>query len=210
MLDEPTHSTRRPSPWWLVLLLPVCLLVGWLVGQLPGPKPKEPNAGEQQGVAPISMRATSPGHVAGEVTPSDPAPQVIVSPTPEAPREEVSQWTSLESAMAESRRNGKPILIDFNADWCGPCRAMKQQVFEDWQRGRTVQTTVIPVSIVDRVREEGRNSPEIEDLQQRFQVDAFPTLVVFSPQSGAAARTQGFGDADQTLAWITQAAKSLR
>lgn len=123
---------------------------------------------------------------------------------------ELSQWTTLENATAESRRNGKPVLIDFNAEWCGPCQSLKRQVFEDATRGRFIQTAVIPVSIVDRAREDGSNPPEVEKLQQRYQVDAFPTLIVYLPATGRVQKTQGFGNAEQTLSWITQAAKAVR
>jgi protein disulfide-isomerase len=126
------------------------------------------------------------------------------------PRTEYSTWTTMASALAESERNGKPILIDFNADWCPPCQRMKSEVFDNGVRGQAVQTAVIPVSIVDRIRENGHNPPEIENLQNRFGVNAFPTLVVFSPATGRMVRTQGFGGADQTVQWITEAAQFVR
>jgi len=69
---------------------------------------------------------------------------------------------------------------------------------------------VIPVSVVDRAREDGQNPPAIEDLQRRYQVDAFPTLVVFSPENGRVRRTKGDGDAQATVAWIREAARSVR
>ena len=87
---------------------------------------------------------------------------------------------------------------------------MKQQVFEEAGHGEVVQAAVIPVSIVDRVQEDGGNPPEVANLQQRFQVTAFPTLVVFSPGTGRMIKTQGFGDAEETLRWITEAAKAMR
>ena len=131
---------------------------------------------------------------------------------PSDPRQrgEFSQWTSFENAMAESQRNGKPVMIDFNADWCPPCRRMKDEVFQDGAHAATVQNAVIPVSVVDRAREDGRNPPAIEDLQRRYQVDAFPTLVVFSPATGREMRTKGYGDAEATVAWIMEAARSVR
>ena len=137
---------------------------------------------------------------------NDPEPQR----KPDQPRPEYSQWTSLSTAIEESRRNGKPILLDFNADWCPPCQAMKRQVFEDGEGAQVVQTAVIPVSIVDRVREEGRNPDEISELQRRYDIDAFPTLVVFSPTTGRMMKSRGFGGAEATVQWIAQAAQSVK
>lgn len=121
-----------------------------------------------------------------------------------------SSWTSLAAAMTESERTGKPILLDFNAEWCPPCQAMKQSVFEDPAHSNAVQRAVIPVSIVDRVREDGRNAPEVEQLQERYGVQAFPTLVVFHPKSGKQVSTRGFGGPDLTEQWIVEAAKQVR
>jgi hypothetical protein len=73
-----------------------------------------------------------------------------------------------------------------------------------------VRATVIPVSIVDRRREDGRNPAEVEELQRRYGIDAFPTLVVYSPASGNHVSMRGYAGAQGTLNWITGAAKSLR
>jgi thiol:disulfide interchange protein len=123
---------------------------------------------------------------------------------------ELSQWTTYDQALAESRQNGKPVMLDFNAEWCGPCRMLKQRVFEASVPGDMVQSAVIPVSVVDRHREDGRNSQETEGLQRQYRIQAFPTLVVFSPRTGKSTQMRGYRGVEWTVAWIRTAARAVR
>ena len=224
MSDPGTPVPRSKAAWLLVPVL--ALPIGWWLGNLPVPDhgPASPAAVAAQGWAP-ERPTPAPGRPPAR--PGARAPEVAMTvtreagptgpsaraPRPEAEREdrpELSQWTTMSNALEESRRNGKPVFIDFSADWCGPCQALRHEVFEDGVRAATLQGAVIPVSIVDQRRETGSNPPEIEELQGRYQVEAFPTLVVFSPATGRVMTTRGFRGADATLAWITAAAKAVR
>ncbi len=121
-----------------------------------------------------------------------------------------SEWTTYDAAMAESKRTGKPVMIDFSADWCGPCQQLRSQVFERSALAREIQDIVIPVSIVDRVQETGFNSEETEHLQHEYTADGFPTLIVVSARSGLMTRTQGFAGPGSTLEWIRESARVVR
>jgi len=222
MAPTSTPVTRVLTVGGLLLVVPAALAVGWGIGQLPT-RERHPEAVATPPAPPASLVSSSgraqpnvvddTRHAAAAMSgpdPGGPAPAPPPQSSEPAARSEFSQWTTFENAITESQRNGKPVMIDFNADWCPPCRRMKEEVFQNGAHASAVQTLVIPVSVVDRSREDGRNPGEIEDLQRRYQVDAFPTLIVFSPASGRVMRTKGYGDAQATVAWIVEAARSVR
>ncbi len=139
-----------------------------------------------------------------------PASAPAVAGASAAPAEEgPTHWVAVADAESRAKQAGKPILYDFNAAWCPPCRALKADVFSNASLAQQVETHVVPVTVVDRYREDGRNAPEIDALQQRFGIEAFPTLVVVSPTTGRFEKAEGYGGPEQTLAWIERAAASV-
>lgn len=125
-------------------------------------------------------------------------------------RADLVQWRSPgASATAEAGATGKPILYDFMAEWCGPCHVMQGEVFANPKVAAQINATYVPVRVVDRQREEGRNIPEVDSLQQRFQIEAFPTLVVASPDGAKFDVQQGYAGRAETAQWLSEAPRKV-
>jgi thiol:disulfide interchange protein len=90
-------------------------------------------------------------------------------------------WRPIEVAEQESRATGRPILYEFSAEWCAPCKRLEAEFFADPDVAAFVNRTYVPVQVIDRSEEEGRNAPVVEAMMDRYEVRAFPTLVVTDP-----------------------------
>src|SRR5262245_21585924 len=102
------------------------------------------------------------------------------------------EWRSATMAIEEAHQTGRPILYDFTAEWCPPCQAMNREVFADRKAAGTIGQLFVPVRVLDRSREEGRNPIDVAALQSRYKITAFPTLVIEDPAGGEPTVIEGY------------------
>ncbi len=70
-----------------------------------------------------------------------------------------------ENFQSEVMESLKPVLLDFWAPWCGPCRAVLPLVAEIAQERADIKVGKV-------------NVDEQQDLAKKFRVMSIPTLVV--------------------------------
>lgn len=104
-------------------------------------------------------------------------------------------WQPRERVAALALASRKPILYDFTAAWCGPCHLLDAD-WKDPAIAQTVNSAFVPARIVDRQREDGKNPPEIDELQRRYEVVGFPTLVAATPDGRLIGKLDGYRGRD--------------
>lgn len=61
----------------------------------------------------------------------------------------------------------KPVLVDFWAPWCGPCR-MLAPILEDVEKDLGTKVTIAKINV-----------DENQELAQKFQIMSIPAMMIF-------------------------------
>lgn len=95
-------------------------------------------------------------------------------------------------------RNQVPVLVDFWAPWCGPCKMMAP-AFEQAAQG------LEPAMRLAKV-----NTEEEQQLASRFNIRSIPTLALFVGGREVARQTGAFRSAADIVQWAQQAVRAPR
>jgi thiol-disulfide isomerase/thioredoxin len=97
-----------------------------------------------------------------------------------------------EDALRTSAQDGKWLLVDATAEWCGPCKVMDRTTWSDATVIERLDAVAICIQIdVDAER----------DLAQRLNIGAMPTVIAF--HAGVEVdRVVGLQASAQLLSWL--------
>jgi thiol:disulfide interchange protein DsbD len=114
------------------------------------------------------------------------------------PFQRVSSLAELDAAL---RAPGKPVMLDFYADWCVSCKEMEAFTFADPRVRRELERMLLLQADVTA------NNAEHQALLKRFALFGPPGIIFFDAQGGEirGLRVVGYQDADRFLKTLGRA-----
>lgn len=76
--------------------------------------------------------------------------------------------------------NGLPLLVDFSAEWCPPCRQLKP-IFANLKKEYAGKVDLVSIDV-----------DSMPDLAKKYNIESIPALVYISPDGTEVYRTIGF------------------
>lgn len=99
------------------------------------------------------------------------------------------QWFPYsEMMLSQAAQEGKPVFIDFYADWCAPCKELDAKTFSTPEvTGRSKDFIMLKVDLTST------DDPQAEALRKKYQVKGVPTLVFLKPDGQEIPDLRGTG-----------------
>lgn len=115
---------------------------------------------------------------------------------PKAEAETILWQPYSEEFLTEAHQAGKPVIIDFSADWCLPCKELDKRTFSD------PEVITLSQSFV-RLKADLTKSEDssVKNLREKFGIGGVPTIVFIDSQGAEAkeSRVTGFTGAKEFL-----------
>lgn len=99
----------------------------------------------------------------------------------------------LTAALAQAKREGKAVFVDFATTWCGPCKQMDDMVYP-------AQAVVEAARDVIAVKLDGDVA---RDAVKTHQVTAYPTMLLLEPDGKERRRAVGYRSVVQMVEFLT-------
>ena len=92
---------------------------------------------------------------------------------------------SYDELLRESRKQKKPIILEFWANWCIPCRKMENETFANPDFAAFINKNFLVYKV-------NIDTFDGMDIADKYNIDAYPTLVLLDAKNKYINRYKGF------------------
>ncbi|MCP9290728.1 thioredoxin family protein [Gracilimonas sediminicola] len=109
------------------------------------------------------------------------------------------KWHSFEQALKLAEEEGKPIMVDVWAPWCGWCKKMKKEVYPELSAALSKDFVLTRLNRDDNEDKKTYQQYRITPLRlaQKFGVQNVPAIVFLSSDGEYLFHISGFVEADE-------------
>lgn len=111
------------------------------------------------------------------------------------------EWQDFGGGLALAATEGKPMMVDFFAEWCGPCKTMDEVTFRHPGVVERLHELAIPVRI-DVEDTEDVGGYVGEELAEEYDVFSYPTLMLIDADGKIVARRSSAMSPSEFLGWL--------
>ena len=104
-----------------------------------------------------------------------------------------------EQKITQAKADGKPVIIDFHADWCIPCKELDAVTFSN---PKVIEESKRFVGLKADMTKSV--SPEVDALRIKFKIVGVPTIILIDSQGKEAKRFTGFISAEEFLKYLKE------
>jgi thiol:disulfide interchange protein len=115
---------------------------------------------------------------------SEPAPPAVAESVTNHGAVTVEWEKDFSTAIKRAQSEGKPVLVNFYADWCVWCKRLESTTLRDSKVATLLSDRVVPVNL--NVDGNGR------ELSNKYRVDGLPTVLVLDANGREIGRIPGY------------------
>ena len=97
--------------------------------------------------------------------------------------------TDLNSAITTAKNTNKLVLVDVYAPWCGYCKEMDKNTFQNPQVQEKLSNYVL-------VKVNGDENP---DFVMKYQIYGYPTVLILDPDGNIVKTVSGYQEPDDFI-----------
>lgn len=141
--------------------------------------------------APKMTSPTPAPTVAKPTTAPEAKPVAAVDP---AKTGDIAWQSDFAKAVAQAKQENKPLIVDFWATWCGPCKQMEATTWKDAKVAAASARFIMVKQDVDQARE----------VAAKFKIESVPTILFLGSDGQIKNQQVGGVDATEMLKLMQQ------